>query len=388
MSEDGGDDTDRVFTVVANESPTHPDARETILRDPGFGDHFTDHMVQVDWTPQSGWHHPRVVPLGPLSLHPAAAVLHYGQEIFEGLKAFHGGDDRLRVFRMADHAARFAASADRMAMPALPSDLFSESVRRLVDVDRAWLPDGRGTSLYLRPFMVATEPFLGVRPARAATFGVIASPAASYFADESAVSIWLSGRYSRAAARGTGAAKCGGNYAGALAAQVEAHRHDCAQVLFTDAATQTWVEEAGSMNLFFAFADGTVVTPPADGTILAGVTRDSVIELASSRGYHVAQRRIGIAEWASAARTGHLREVFATGTAAVVTPINRLLGDGLVIDTPTQGFGILARMLRDELTGIQRGTRPDRFGWMTDLGESSRTSQSSPSRPQRYAATV
>ena len=344
-----------------------------VLADPGFGAHFTDHMVLVDFSEQNGWHDRRVVPYGPLPMDPAATALQYGQEIFEGLKVYRHRDGHLRLFRPDMNARRFAASAARLALPAVPAELFVESIRQLALVDAAWVSDRPGVSLYVRPFIIGTEALLGVRPARHATYGVIASPAGSYFDDTaSGISLWLSQNHSRAGAGGTGAAKCGGNYAAALVAQTEAKAHGCQQVLFTDAATRTWVEEAGSMNIFFVFADGTLVTPPLNGAILAGVTRDSVIELARDRGHRVEERPISITEWKKTAATGELTEVFATGTAAVITPIASLVTEDTVIDTRVSGSPSTAKQLRDELTGIQHGTIPDRRGWLIDLGPAPR----------------
>ena len=344
-----------------------------VLAAPGFGAHFTDHMVLVDFSEQSGWHDRRVVPYGPLPIDPAATALQYGQEIFEGLKVYRHRDGHLRLFRPDMNARRFAASAARLALPAVPAGLFVESIRQLALVDAAWVSDRPGVSLYVRPFVIGTEALLGVRPARHATYGVIASPAGSYFGDtETGISLWLSQNHSRAGAGGTGAAKCGGNYAAALVAQTEAKAHGCQQVLFTDAATRTWVEEAGSMNIFFVFADGTLVTPPLNGAILAGVTRDSVIELARDRGQRVEERPISITEWKEAAATGELTEVFAAGTAAVITPIASLVTGDTVIDTRASGSPSTAKQLRDELTGIQHGTIPDRRGWLLDLGPAPR----------------
>lgn len=358
------------FRLVVNPAPRSADEVAAVLGCPGFGEHFTDHMVLIDFGEAQGWHDPRVVPYGPLPLDPASAVLHYGQEIFEGLKVYRHRDGRLRLFRPEMNARRFGESAARLALPQLPAHLFIESIRQLARVDASWVSDRPGVSLYVRPFLIGTEAFLGVRAARRALFGVIASPAGPYFtAAGQGISIWLSRRYSRAGAGGTGAAKCGGNYAASLLAQSEAQAHGCAQVLFTDADTRTWVEEAGSMNLFFVLADGTLVTPPLDGTILAGVTRDSVIRLARERGHRVRERRFGIVEWQHGAATGELTEVFATGTAAVITPIARLVGEDVLIETPAGGQGSVTAALRDELTGIQNGTVADRRAWMFDLGQ-------------------
>jgi branched-chain amino acid aminotransferase len=239
----------------------------------------------------------------------------------------------------------------------------------LVGVDGEWVSSRPGDGLYLRPFLIATEAFLGVRPTERCLFGIIASPAGAYFADgHEGVSLWLSTDLARAGKGGTGAAKCGGNYAASLLAQEEAKEHGCQQVLFTDAETNTWVEEAGSMNIWFAFADGTLVTPPTTGTILEGVTRDSVLTLAADAGHRVEERPISVEEWKSAAEAGELTEVFATGTAAVITPIQSLVTSQAKINTPAQGLGPVAAGLRDELIGIQTGQLPDRFGWLHEVG--------------------
>ncbi|MCB9414963.1 MAG: branched-chain amino acid aminotransferase [Actinobacteria bacterium] len=355
------------FQVRPSSSPASDAARDEVLSAPRFGAAFTDHMVRIDWSAEAGWHDARVTELQPLSLHPGAAVLHYAQEIFEGLKVYRHPDGALRAFRPDMNAARFRRSATRLALPELPDALFLESIEQLIDLDATWVPSGAGQSLYLRPFLIATEPFLGVRPSTEASYLLIASPSGSYFDDPDAgVRLWLSTTYSRAGRGGTGAAKCGGNYASSLLAQMEARAHECQQVLFTDAATNTLVEEAGSMNIFFII-DETVITPPTDGTILEGVTRDSVLQLAAELGYRTETRPVSITEWAAAAENGSLSEVFAAGTAAVITPISEVIGDDLTISTPTKGMGPLAAELHAELTGIQFGQRADRFGWMHRL---------------------
>ncbi|WP_019629226.1 branched-chain amino acid aminotransferase [Actinomadura atramentaria] len=332
-----------------------------------FGTRFTDHMALADWTADAGWHNARVVAYQPLALDPAAAVLHYAQEIFEGLKVYRHTDGSVRAFRIDANARRFAASAARLDLPALPSELFVASVRDLVRADARWVPDGPERALYVRPFMFAAEPFLGLRSAARVTYAVIACPTGGYLGAGEAVSLWLADGHSRTGRGGTGAAKCGGNYASSLAGQREARENGCAQVLFLDAGTGTFVEEAGTMNLFFVLDDGTLVTPPLDGTILAGVTRDSILALARSAGHAVEERPFSLREWASGAASGRLREVFATGTAAVVAPVERLRGrDGLDLRTP--GPGPVTRRLREELTAIQFGRTPDTRGWTFDLG--------------------
>lgn len=356
------------FRVVPNHAPASLAQREERLAAPAFGRHFTDHMVLVDWTRSNGWFDARVEPLGPLPLHPGAGVLHYGQEVFEGLKIYRHGDGKLVAFRPELNAARIRRSARRLALPEIPEGLFLDAVEALVRADADWVSSQPGHSLYLRPFLIATEPFLGVRPADQALFGVIASPAGEYFdGGDEGVSLWLSTDIARTGPGGTGAAKCGGNYAASLLAQEQAKEHGCAQVLFTDAETNTWVEEAGSMNIFFAFADGSLVTPPTTGTILEGVTRDSVIEIAKESGRKVEERPISVDEWSSAAADGSLTEVFAAGTAAVITPIGSLVSAGGTVTTPTAGLGPIARGFREEITGIQTGRLPDRFDWLREI---------------------
>jgi len=267
------------FKALAHPGPVTEDRRREILANPGFGTHFTDHMVSIDWNAEEGWHNATIGPRGPIALDPAAAVLHYAQEIFEGLKAYVQADGSVALFRPEANAARFNRSAQRLAMPDLSEALFVEAVEQIVTADRSWIPDGEGASLYLRPFMIATEAFLGVRPAKEYKFLVIASPAGNYFKSGApAVSIWVS-EYTRAAPGGTGAAKCGGNYAASLVPQGEAIARGHDQVVFLDAAEHRWIEELGGMNLFFAFDDGTVLTPELTGTILPGITRDSLIAL-------------------------------------------------------------------------------------------------------------
>lgn len=355
--------------VERNPSPTPVEERTEALRAPSFGRRFTDHMVLADWSADRGWRDARVVPLGTLPMHPASSVLHYGQEIFEGLKIYRHADGALYAFRPEMNARRLQRSAERLALPVVPEQLFLDAIDALVREDADWVPPGEGQSLYLRPYVIASEPALGVRASEEAIFGVIASPAGAYFdAADDGVSLWLSTEYSRAGRGGTGAAKCGGNYAASLLAQGEAQEHGCAQVLFTDAETRTWVEEAGSMNIFFAFADGTVVTPPASGTILEGVTRDSILALAPSLGLRTEVRPVSVDEWAERAANGELTEVFASGTAAVITPIGRLVTPDRTIVTPVAGFGPVARRLHSELTGIQFGTVSDRLGWLRRVG--------------------
>ncbi|MBF4630230.1 branched-chain amino acid aminotransferase [Clavibacter michiganensis subsp. phaseoli] len=355
------------FERTPSESARADAEREAILADPGFGKHFTDHMVQIDWTLDAGWHDARVVPYGPLQLDPAASVLHYGQEIFEGMKAYRHADGSVWTFRPDRNAARLQRSARRLALPELATEDFVESVTQLVRTDIEWVPRAAEQSLYLRPFMIANESFLGVRAAQRVGYYVIASPAGAYFTGGVApVSIWLSTQYSRAGKGGTGAAKCGGNYAASLLPQAEAASHGCAQVLFLDSEEGRYLEELGGMNIVLVYADGRLVTPDSE-SILEGITRDSILELARDRGLTVEKRRVELSEWVDGVASGEITEVFACGTAAVITPIGRLLGEGLDVGDIDAPAGELTMSLRQELTDIQYGRIPDRHGWLTRL---------------------
>lgn len=352
------------FTRHPHPHPLAETQRAAILANPGFGTHFTDHMVAIDYHEARGWHDARVVPYGPIALDPAAAVLHYAQEIFEGMKAYRLADGGIALFRPEANAARFNASAARLAMPAIDPALFVEAVRQQVLADAAWFPAVEGGSIYLRPFMFASEPFLGVRPARSYTFLVIASPVGNYFKSGApAVSIWVSD-YTRAAPGGTGAAKCGGNYAASLVPTAEAFARGHDQVLFLDAAEHRWVEELGGMNLFFVHADGTLVTPPLGGTILPGITRDSLIALARDEGLAVREDRYALDQWRDDAQSGALVECFACGTAAVVTPVGKVADASGEFTIGSGGPGQVTQRLRQRLVAIQRGEAPDPHGWV------------------------
>ena len=353
------------FTRLPHPGPVPDAERRALLADPGFGKVFTDHMVVVRFDAGQGWHDPQVRPFGPIALSPAAAVLHYAQEIFEGLKAYRAADGRILLFRPDANARRFRASAERLAMPPLPESLFIEAVRQLVLVDRDWIPDGPDASLYLRPFMFADEVFLGVRPSASYQFVVIASPVGAYFQGApKAVKVWASETFTRAAPGGTGAAKCGGNYAASLQAQAEATAHGCDQVVFLDAAERRWVEELGGMNVFFVFADGRLVTPPLGGSILPGVTRDAIMALAAAQGLRVSETPYSLDQWRSDAESGALTECFACGTAAVVTPIGSVKAASGDFTIGSGGPGQVSQGLRQGLVGIQRGHAADPHGWV------------------------
>jgi len=343
-----------------------PDAqRDEILSDPGFGNHFTDHMVSVVWTKADGWHNAEVVPYGPIPMDPASSVLHYAQEIFEGMKAYRHPDGSIAVFRPEQNARRLNESAKRLALPEVPVDLFVRAIHELVRVDADWVPSGSDQSLYLRPFMIADENFLGVRSAERARFMVIASPAGAYFSGGiKPVSIWLSQEFARAGHGGTGAAKCGGNYAASLRPQEEAAQNGCQQVLFTDSNTEDTIDELGGMNLFLVTSEGTLLTPKLNGNILDGITRKSLIQLARDRGHAVEEREITVSEWRAGVADGSIVEAFACGTAAVITPIGQLKAPDFVIDFGDRAPGELTMSLREELTGIQFGVREDRHHWL------------------------
>ncbi len=358
--------TDAPFTFahLPHPGPLAADARAEILANPGFGTTFSDHMVSVFYDEAKGWHGAEVAPYGPIALDPAAAVLHYAQEIFEGLKAYRLADGGIALFRPEANAARFNASAERLAMPSIPADLFVQAVEELVKADKDWFPTVEGGSLYLRPFMFASEAFLGVRPSKQYRFLVIASPAGNYFKSGApAVSLWVSD-YSRAAPGGTGAAKCGGNYSASLVPTAEAFARGHDQVLFLDAVERQWIEELGGMNLFFVMADGSLVTPPLGGTILPGITRESLIKLAREEGLTVREERYSLAQWQADSTSGALTETFACGTAAVVTPVGKVTSATGSFTIGSGGPGQVTQKLRERLVRIQRGEAPDTHGWV------------------------
>jgi branched-chain amino acid aminotransferase len=360
------------FAVTHNPQPRSAEDRAAILAAPGFGTHFTDHMVRIDYR-DGAWQDGAVVPYGPISLDPATAALHYGQEIFEGLKAYAQPDGSVATFRPDMNAKRFQRSARRLAMAELPEDLFVESLRALAAIDRAWVPADPAESLYFRPFMIATEVGLGVNsPSSTYTYLLIASPAGAYFkGGVKPVKVWLSTEYTRAAPGGTGEAKCAGNYAAAFVAQAHATAMGCDQVVWLDAAEHRWVEEMGGMNLYFVYGSGAsarIVTPALTGTLLPGVTRDSLFTLAGELGYSAEEGKISTDEWRDGVASGAITEVFACGTAAVITPVGAVdssaggwtIGDG----TP----GPVSMRLREHLLGVQTGRTPDTHGWMHRLG--------------------
>jgi branched-chain amino acid aminotransferase len=353
----------QISTTPAS-SPVSDERLAEILASPGFGVHFTDHMFIVEWTPAEGWHDARIQPYGPLSLDPATAVLHYAQEIFEGMKAYRHQDGSIWSFRPEENAARMVRSSRRLAFPELAVDDFVQAVDALVTIDQRWVPDQEGEkSLYLRPFMFASEAFLGVRPAQHVTFMVIASPAGAYFkGGVKPVTLWLTEEYTRAGRGGMGAAKTGGNYASSLIAQQEATAQGCDQVVFLDGQEGKYIEELGGMNMYFVYDDGHIVTP-ATGTILEGITRASIIELAGKLGHQVEERRISIDEWREGVTSGKITEIFACGTAAVVTPVGALKWAGGEVPSANDS-GEVTLQIRQALVDVQYGRAEDTFGWM------------------------
>ncbi|CAD7026935.1 branched chain amino acid aminotransferase [Pseudorhizobium endolithicum] len=352
------------FDVKPNQKPLAESDRLKAFENLGFGTLFSDHMAVIRWTSEKGWHSGEITARAPFPIDPASSVLHYAQEIFEGMKAYRAADGRVVLFRPEENARRFNESARRMAMPELPEQAFLDAVEKLVRIDAKWIPEGEG-SLYLRPFMFASETFLGVRPSKEYIFCVIASPVGPYFkGGAKPVKIWVSENFTRAALGGTGAAKCGGNYAASLVAQAEAVEHGCDQVVFLDAAEHRWVEELGGMNVFFVMDDGSVLTPPLGGTILPGITRKSLIQLARDEGIVVEEKQYSFEEWRADAASGRLREAFACGTAAVVAGIGTVKFKGGEFQIGTGETGPVTTKLRQALVGIQRGQGNDQHGWL------------------------
>jgi branched-chain amino acid aminotransferase len=364
-----GANPDISFAVHPSGQPVRPGRRAELLADPGFGRVFTDHMVTIAWTPGGGWHDAQLRPYGPLSLDPACQVFHYGQEIFEGLKAYRQPGGPVVTFRPGANAARFNRSASRMAMPELPEDAFVRAIELLVTHDREWVPASGQNSLYLRPFMIATHVGLGVsRPSPEYLFVLIASPAGGYFSGGAGpVSVWLADGYIRAAPGGTGEAKTGGNYAAGFVGQLQALEHGCDQVVWLDSAEHQWVEEMGGMNLFFVRGSGSgarLMTPARTGTLLPGITRDSLLTLGPDLGIPAFEGAVSVTEWREGCESGAISEVFACGTAAVITPVGEVRGSGGGWRVGGGAAGPVTTRLREHLLGIQFGQVPDPHGWV------------------------
>jgi branched-chain amino acid aminotransferase len=359
--------------VIREISSNRVSEQERTLRlsDPGFGKYFTDHMLVANWEEDLGWSEARIQEYGPIALDPATMVFHYGQEIFEGMKAYSQPDGSIALFRPAANAARFAKSAARITLPELPVEDFVSCVEELVKVDAGWVPKKVGESLYIRPFMIATEVGLGVRPSNKALFAIIATPAAAYFNSAKAVTVWISTEYVRAVQGGTGEAKCGGNYAASLLAQQQAALQGCDQVVWLDAIERRWVEEMGGMNLYFVRGRGksaTIFTPKLTGTLLAGITRDSILTVAQDLGYRVEEGMISIDDWRDGLASGEISEIFACGTAAVIAPVGKAKSIFGQWQTGDGNPGPITMEIRNHLLGVQHGVIEDRHQWMKRVG--------------------
>jgi len=358
------------FNVTKNSSCKTDEQRIEILNNPGFGKFFTDHMVLIDWEKDKGFINPRVVPYQKLEIDPANMTLHYGQAIFEGLKAYRHKDGTIKTFRPFENAKRFARSAKRMAMPEMPEELFVQAIKELISVDKNWVPEDREKSLYLRPFMFATEVGLGVRPANKYLFMLIASPAGAYFPKGlKPVSVWLSTEYVRAAPGGTGEAKFAGNYAASLIAQAKAAQEGCDQVVWLDAIERRWIEEMGGMNLYFVYGkQNKIVTPELTGSLLAGITRDSILSLAKDLNLSSSEERLSVEDWKKGCESGAITEVFACGTAAVITPIGTVKSKDGQFKVGNGETGPITSKLRDALLDIQTGVAKDEHQWTIKVG--------------------
>lgn len=350
--------------VELTKTPKEKPADESNL---GFGHVFTDHMFIMDYETGKGWHNARVVPYQDLVLSPASMCLHYGQEIFEGLKAYRTAEGKVQLFRPDENFKRMNVSNERMVIPQINEDDAMEGLMTLLNIEKDWVPHTEGTSLYIRPFIIAVDPYLGVRPADKYMFIIILSPSGLYYSTGlNPVKIYVESKYVRAVRGGTGFAKTAANYAISLAGQDEAHKQDYEQVLWLDGVEQKYIEEVGSMNIFFVI-DGEVITPKLTGSVLPGITRKSAIEVCRSRGYKVTERRLSIQEVADAYDAGKLDEVFGTGTAAVISPVGHLKWNDKIMEINDNKIGKISQMLYDTMTGIQWGKLPDEFGWIREV---------------------
>ena len=349
------------------ERTTAPKAKPTDESKLGFGKIFTDHMYVMEYNPQQGWHDPKIMPYQEISLEPSAMVFHYGQEMFEGMKAYKCEDGRILLFRPNKNIERANNSNRRLCIPEIPEDDFLNGIKTLVSIDADWIPTRPGTSLYIRPFVIATDPFLGVRPSDTYKFIIILSPVGAYYASGlDPVKIWIEDDYVRAVRGGIGEAKTGGNYVASLAAQMKAHDEGYSQVLWLDGVERKYIEEVGAMNIFFKI-NGTVVTPMLNGSILPGVTRASCIDLCKKWGLPVEERRISVDELVEAARTGALEECWGSGTAAVISPVGHLRFEDEVMQIADGGIGEVSQKLYDTVTGIQTGKVEDTLGWTVEV---------------------
>jgi branched-chain amino acid aminotransferase len=352
--------------INKSSNPVKDELRDERVKSPGFGKYYTDHMVIAEWDEKTGWSDAQLKAYGPLTLDPATAVFHYGQEIFEGMKAYIQPDGGISLFRPDANAKRFAKSAARLALPEMPVEFFIQTVEELVKADQNWVPKNVGESLYIRPFMIASEVGLGVRPSNKATYILIATPAAAYFNAANAVTVWISTEYVRASIGGTGEAKCGGNYAASLVAQKEAAAQGCEQVVWIDAIERKWIEEMGGMNLYFVKGkgkDAKIITPKLTGTLLPGITRDSILSVAADLGYKTEEAMISMDDWRDGVASGEISEIFACGTAAVVTAVGTAKSAQGAWVTGDGKPGPITNQIRQTLLGIQHGTIADKHGW-------------------------
>jgi branched-chain amino acid aminotransferase len=351
------------FLITETKSPKEkPDS--SALK---FGETFTDHMFIMEYTDGKGWHDGRIVPYGPLSISPAATCLHYGQEMFEGLKAYKTKEGIIQLFRPEMNAKRTNVTNERMCIPLIDEELFVEAIKALVYFDKDWIPDAVGTSLYIRPFIIGDSPVLGVKPAKHYTFGIIMCPVGPYYANGlSPTKIFVEEEFVRAVMGGTGYAKIGGNYAGALKSQEKAHEKGYEQVLWLDGIERKYVEEIGTSNAFFVIGEE-IITAPLAGTVLPGITRNSVIELLKEWGLNISERRLTIEDVFKAGEEGSLKEVFATGTAAVISPVGELAWKNRKITVNNGEIGMISQKLYDTLYGIQSGIITDEHGWIVDV---------------------
>ena len=332
-----------------------------------FGTIFTDHMFIMNYDEGQGWHDPRIVPYGPIEMDPSAMCLHYGQSVFEGMKAYRAQDGRILLFRPDKNMARLNVSNDRLCIPPIDEELAKAAIEKLVSVEKDWVPSEEGTSLYIRPFIIGVDPHIGVHPAHHLLFMVICCPVGAYYPEGlDPVKIYVETNYVRAVRGGMGFTKTAGNYAASLKAQDEAEKQDYTQVLWLDGVERKYIEEVGTMNVFFVI-DGEVITPALVGSILPGITRKSCIEMLKDMGYKVAERRLSIQEVADAYKAGKLNEAFGTGTAAVISPIGHIKWGDLVMDINNNEIGEISQKLYDELTGIQWGRIPDRYNWIVEV---------------------
>lgn len=352
------------LTIELTKTPKAKPVDEAKL---GFGHVFTDHMFIMDYNTGKGWHSPRIVPHGPITLDPAALCLHYGQEVFEGMKAYRTAEGKIQLFRPQENFKRLNSSNERLVIPQIDEKLALECLIELVKLEKDWVPRSEGASLYIRPYIIATDPYLGVRPGDQYMFMIILSPSGPYYSTGlNPVGIYVESKYVRAVKGGMGYVKTGGNYAASLIGQDEAHKQNYAQVLWLDGIENKYVEEVGAMNIFFRIGDE-VVTPELQGSVLPGITRKSAIELCTSWGYKVSERRISIQEVADAYRSGELKEIFGTGTAAVISPVGHLKWNDMVMEINSNQIGELSRKLYDTMTGIQWGKLPDTFDWIVEV---------------------